>query len=87
MQTEAVNGTSASLGRLMEMLTDRFGAFEAIAVPSIKLARHVLFGRYTMAKELLAIVVDNNPATMVKRLDHESMLTLTGALLDCPFTP
>jgi hypothetical protein len=41
MRTEAVNGTSASPGRLLEMLTDRFGAFEAIAMASIKLARHV----------------------------------------------
>jgi hypothetical protein len=40
MRTEAVNGTSASPGRLLEMLTDRFGAFEAIAMASIKLARH-----------------------------------------------
>jgi hypothetical protein len=41
MRTEAVNGTFASPGRLLEMLTDRFGAFEAIAMASIKLARHV----------------------------------------------
>ncbi|MBB4639255.1 hypothetical protein [Longimicrobium terrae] len=30
-----------SPARLLEMLTDRFGAFEAIAMSSIKLARHV----------------------------------------------
>lgn len=30
-----------SPARLLEMLTDRFGAFEAIAMASIKLARHV----------------------------------------------
>ena len=41
MRTEAVNGTIASPGRLLEMLTDRFGAFEALATASIKLARHV----------------------------------------------
>lgn len=41
MRTEAVNGTFASPGRLLEMLSDRFGAFEAIAIASIKLARHV----------------------------------------------
>ncbi|HEY0020584.1 MAG TPA: hypothetical protein VGC13_30070 [Longimicrobium sp.] len=41
MRTEAVNGTFTSPGRLLEMLTDRFGAFEAIAMASIKLARHV----------------------------------------------
>ena len=41
MRTESPNGTIASPGRLLEMLTDRFGAFEAIAMASIKLARHV----------------------------------------------
>jgi hypothetical protein len=41
MRTESPNGTIASPGRLLEMLTDRFGAFEAIAMASIKLAHHV----------------------------------------------
>jgi hypothetical protein len=41
MRTESPNGTIASPERLLEMLTDRFGAFEAIAMASIKLARHV----------------------------------------------
>lgn len=41
MRTEVVNGTIASPGRVLEMLSDRFGAFEAIAMASIKLARHV----------------------------------------------
>jgi hypothetical protein len=41
MRTEFPEGTLASPGRLLEMLTDRFGAFEAIAMASIKLARHV----------------------------------------------
>ena len=41
MRTESPNGTLASPARLLEMLTDRFGAFEAIAMASIKLARHV----------------------------------------------
>ena len=41
MRTESPKGTLASPGRLLEMLTDRFGAFEAIATASIKLARHV----------------------------------------------
>lgn len=41
MRTESPKGTLASPGRLFEMLTDRFGAFEAIATASIKLARHV----------------------------------------------
>ncbi|HEX6372531.1 MAG TPA: hypothetical protein VF006_26660 [Longimicrobium sp.] len=40
MRTESPNGSLASPGRLLEMLTDRFGAFEAIAMASIKLARH-----------------------------------------------
>ena len=31
----------ASPARLLEMLSDRFGAFEAIAYATIKLARHV----------------------------------------------
>jgi hypothetical protein len=33
--------THASPSRLLEMLSDRFGAFEAIAYSTIKLARHV----------------------------------------------
>ena len=41
MRTDSPTGTLASPGRLLEMLTDRFGAFEAIAMASIKLARHV----------------------------------------------
>jgi hypothetical protein len=41
MTTESPKGTLASPGRLLEMLTDRFGAFEAIAMASIKLSRHV----------------------------------------------
>ncbi len=41
MRTESANCTPASPARLLEMLTDRFGAFEAIAMASIKLARHV----------------------------------------------
>lgn len=41
MRAESPDRTLASPGRLLEMLTDRFGAFEAIAMASIKLARHV----------------------------------------------
>jgi hypothetical protein len=41
MRTESPTGTLAPPGRLLEMLRDRFGAFEAIAMASIKLARHV----------------------------------------------
>lgn len=41
MRTESPNGALASPARLLETLTDRFGAFEAIAMASIKLARHV----------------------------------------------
>ena len=41
MRTESPNRALASPARLLEMLTDRFGAFEAIAMASIKLARHV----------------------------------------------
>ena len=38
MITESAHGP-VSPGRLLEMLTDRFGAFEALAMASIKLAR------------------------------------------------
>jgi hypothetical protein len=41
MRTESVNGGVASPWRLLEMLSDRFCVFEAIAKASIKLARHV----------------------------------------------
>lgn len=40
MKTESAQGF-ASPGRLLEMLSDRFGVFEALATASIKLARHV----------------------------------------------
>jgi hypothetical protein len=36
-----MNRTGASPARLLEMLSDRFGAFEAIAYSTIKLSRHV----------------------------------------------
>jgi hypothetical protein len=36
-----MNTTGATPTRLLEMLSDRFGAFEAIAYSTIKLARHV----------------------------------------------
>jgi hypothetical protein len=38
----------ASPARLLEMLSDRFGAFEAIAYSTIKLARHVPEGDLSM---------------------------------------
>lgn len=41
MRTVSSSGTPASPARLLEMLKDRFGVFEAIAMASIKLARHV----------------------------------------------
>jgi hypothetical protein len=41
MRTESVNGGVASPWRLLEMLSDRFGVFEAIAMASIELAPHV----------------------------------------------
>lgn len=40
MKMASENGTPASPARLLEMLADRFGAFEAIAYSTIKLARH-----------------------------------------------
>ncbi|HEX8390968.1 MAG TPA: hypothetical protein VF665_01320 [Longimicrobium sp.] len=41
MKTKLQGGTVASPLRVLELLADRFGAFEAIAMASIKLARHV----------------------------------------------
>ena len=41
MRTQTEQGALVPPGRLLEMLSDRFGAFEAIAMSSIKLARHV----------------------------------------------
>jgi hypothetical protein len=38
----------ASPARLLEMLSDRFGAFEAIAYSTIKLARHVPEDEFSM---------------------------------------
>ena len=39
MRATSASGRQASPTRLLEMLSDRFGAFEAIASSSIKLAR------------------------------------------------
>lgn len=39
MRTTSAHGYQASPTRLLEMLADRFGAFEALASSSIKLAR------------------------------------------------
>jgi hypothetical protein len=41
MRAKIENGERTSPTRLLEMLTDRFGAFESIAYSSIKLARAV----------------------------------------------
>lgn len=41
MRTAPLNGRPPSPARLFEMLTDRFGAFEAIATSAITLSRHV----------------------------------------------
>jgi hypothetical protein len=41
MRAKAIEGERTSPTRLLEMLTDRFGAFESIAYSSIKLARAV----------------------------------------------
>jgi hypothetical protein len=58
MRTESPNGTIASPGRLLEMLTDRFGAFEAIAMASIKLARHVSEAELSMDKLVAEAVLE-----------------------------
>lgn len=41
MKMGAMQGRPSSPMRLLEMLSDRFGAFEAIAISTIKLARFV----------------------------------------------
>ena len=58
MRTESPTGTLASLGRLLEMLTDRFGAFEAIAMASIKLARHVSADELSMDQLVAEAVLE-----------------------------
>jgi hypothetical protein len=58
MRTESPNGTIASPGRLLEMLTDRFGAFEAIAMASIKLARHVSADELSMDQLVAEAVLE-----------------------------
>ena len=58
MRTESPNGIIASPGRLLEMLTDRFGAFEAIAMASIKLARHVSEDELSMDRLVAEAVLE-----------------------------
>jgi len=58
MRTEFPTGTLASPGRLLEMLTDRFGAFEAIAMASIKLARHVSEDELSMDRLVAEAVLE-----------------------------
>jgi hypothetical protein len=41
MRFRSTHDQPASPARLLEMLSDRFGALEAVAYSSIKLARHV----------------------------------------------
>jgi hypothetical protein len=41
LSEEPMRESNASPARLLEMLSDRFSAFEAIAYSTIKLARHV----------------------------------------------
>lgn len=58
MKTESANGTLASSGRLLEMLKDRFGAFAAIAMASIKLARHVTEDELSMDRLVAEAVLE-----------------------------
>jgi hypothetical protein len=58
MRTESLDGTLASPDRLLEMLTDRFGAFEAIAMASIKLARHVSEDELSMDRLVAEAVLE-----------------------------
>jgi hypothetical protein len=48
----------ASPARLLEMLSDRFGAFEAIAYSTIKLARHVPEDELSMDLLVAAAVLE-----------------------------
>ena len=48
----------ASPARLLEMLSDRFGAFEAIAYSTIKLARHVAEDELSMDVQVAEAVLE-----------------------------
>ena len=48
----------ASPARLLEMLSDRFGAFEAIAYSTIKLARHVPEDELSMDVQVAEAVLE-----------------------------
>lgn len=48
----------ASPARLLEMLSDRFGAFEAIAYCTIKLARHVAEDELSMDVQVAEAVLE-----------------------------
>jgi hypothetical protein len=50
-----MNTTGASPARLLEMLSDRFGALEAVAYSSIKLSRYVSDRRSTVASDTYAL--------------------------------
>jgi hypothetical protein len=58
MRTESPNGALASPRRLLEMLTDRFGAFEAAAMASIKLARHALEDELSMDRLVAEAILE-----------------------------
>ena len=53
-----MNTTGASPARLLEMLSDRFGAFEAIAYSTIKLARHVPEDELSMDVQVAEAVLE-----------------------------
>ena len=61
------NQPAASPARLLEMLADRFGAFEAIAYSTIKLARYVSADELSMdpvvAEAILEFADDLRAAT------------------------
>jgi hypothetical protein len=65
---------AASPARLLEMLSDRFGAFEAIAYSTIKLAPHVTQDELSMdllvAEAILEFADDLRSATAAAVQDH-----------------
>jgi hypothetical protein len=57
MRSEGFSGPP-SPSRLLEMLSDRFGAFEAVAHSSIKLARHVPEAELSMDRLVAEAVLE-----------------------------
>lgn len=58
MRTPIAQEKSASPMRLLEMLSDRFGAFEAVATSTIKLSRYASEDELSMDVELAEAVLE-----------------------------